>query len=49
MYKSIENLFKIRKSKFENYPSVIPELDLVEEEEKITHKLSLDDEDVGSK
>ena len=32
-----------------NNPSVIGELDLVEDDEKITHKLSLDDEEVGNK
>jgi pre-mRNA-splicing factor CWC22 len=40
----IENLFAIRKTRFADHPGVIPELDLVEEEDKITHDVSLDDE-----
>lgn len=40
----IENLFAVRKTRFASHPGVIPELDLVEEEDKITHNLSLDDE-----
>ena len=41
---SIENLFAIRKNKFKDHIGVIPELDLVEEEDQITHQISLDDE-----
>jgi pre-mRNA-splicing factor CWC22 len=37
-------LFAIRKTRFAEHPGVIPELDLVEEEDKITHDVSLDDE-----
>lgn len=33
----------MRKTKFADHPGVIPELDLVEEEDKITHTVSLDD------
>jgi pre-mRNA-splicing factor CWC22 len=40
----IENLFAVRKSKFADHPGVIPELDLVEEEDKITHEISLEDD-----
>ena len=40
---TIENLFAVRKTKFAEHPGVIPELDLVEEEDKITHTISLDD------
>ena len=40
----IEKLYEIRKHKFIDYPGVIPELDLVEENDKITHNVSLDDE-----
>jgi pre-mRNA-splicing factor CWC22 len=40
---TIENLFAVRKTKFAAHPGVIPELDLVEEEDKITHTISLDD------
>ncbi|KAK4053042.1 pre-mRNA-splicing factor cwc22 [Microbotryomycetes sp. JL201] len=40
----VEVLFQVRKDKFKDHP-IIPEgLDLVEEEDAITHKLSLDDE-----
>ena len=41
---TIENLFAIRKNKFKENPGVIPELDLVEEEDQITHDVSLEDE-----
>lgn len=34
----------MRKTRFAEHPGVIPELDLVEEEDKITHTVSLDDE-----
>src|SRR5690606_10894485 len=41
----IENLFAIRKSRFAEYPAKVPELDLVEEEDQITHdSLRLDSE-----
>ena len=40
----IEKLFDVRKSKFAQHPGVIPELDLIEESDKITHNVSLDDE-----
>jgi pre-mRNA-splicing factor CWC22 len=45
----IEKLFKIRKDKFKEHQGIIKELDLVEEDDRITHEVSLDDEDVGSK
>ena len=41
---TIEALFAVRKTRFAEHPGVIPELDLVEEEDKITHTISLDDE-----
>lgn len=41
---TIENLFAVRKTKFAEHPGVIAELDLVEEGDKITHTVSLDDE-----
>lgn len=44
---SIENLFAIRKNKFKDYPGVIPELDLVDEEDQITHNTELDAEITG--
>ncbi|XP_077253262.1 MIF4G domain-containing protein / MA3 domain-containing protein [Tasmannia lanceolata] len=40
----IEGLFAIRKAKFQGYPAVRPELDLVEQDDQITHELSLEDE-----
>ncbi|KAJ4978739.1 hypothetical protein NE237_009519 [Protea cynaroides] len=40
----IEGLFAIRKTKFQGYPAVRPELDLVEQEYQLTHEISLDDE-----
>ena len=46
---TIEKLFNVRKNKFAAYPGILPELDLVEEDDRITHEISLDDEDLGSK
>ncbi|KAI9114236.1 hypothetical protein K1719_014886 [Acacia pycnantha] len=40
----IEGLFAIRKAQFQGYPAVRPELDLVEEEDQLTHEVSLDEE-----
>ncbi|XVF29603.1 hypothetical protein REPUB_Repub15cG0136100 [Reevesia pubescens] len=40
----IEGLFAIRKAKFQGYPAVLPELDLVEQEDQLTHEASLQDE-----
>ncbi|KAJ1695793.1 hypothetical protein LUZ63_012491 [Rhynchospora breviuscula] len=39
----IERLFAIRKAKFQGFPAIRHELDLVEQEYKITHEISLDD------
>jgi len=39
----------VRKEKFAKHPGVIPELDLVEEDDRITHEISLDDDDLGTK
>lgn len=39
----IEVLFAVRKDKFKDYPSVIEELDLVEENDKFTHLVTLDE------
>jgi pre-mRNA-splicing factor CWC22 len=41
---TIEKLFQVRKVNFKNNPGVVPELDLIEEGDKITHNVSLDDE-----
>jgi len=38
---TIENLFAIRKARFAEHPGIIPELDLVDEEDRITHEVSL--------
>ena len=40
----IEVLFQVRKDKYKDNPSIQEGLDLVEEEEQITHKITLDDE-----
>jgi pre-mRNA-splicing factor CWC22 len=40
----IEVLFQVRKDKFKDNPAVREELDLVEEEDQITHQISLDGE-----
>ncbi|KAM7528912.1 hypothetical protein LguiB_032322 [Lonicera macranthoides] len=40
----IEGLFAIRKAKFQGYPAVRPELDLVELEDQLTHEVSLLDQ-----
>ena len=34
----------MRKDKFKNFPGVIPNLDLVEEADKITHQINLEDD-----
>ena len=44
----IEVLFQIRKEKFKDLPSIRQELDLVEEEDQITHFFSLDDDEVDA-
>jgi len=40
----IEGLFAVRKARFQGFPAIMPELDLVEQEDQITHELSLDDD-----
>ncbi|PIA42386.1 hypothetical protein AQUCO_02000084v1 [Aquilegia coerulea] len=42
----IEDVFAIRKTKFQGYPIVRPELDLVDDDEQFSHQLSLEVEDV---
>ncbi|XAR60402.1 hypothetical protein NMG60_11033761 [Bertholletia excelsa] len=42
----IEGLFAIRKAKFQGYPAVRPELDLVEQEDQLTHEISLQDDEI---
>ena len=39
----IEGLFAVRKTNFEDFPAVPDELDLVEQDDQITHDLSLED------
>jgi pre-mRNA-splicing factor CWC22 len=43
---TIEKLFAVRKTKFRDNPGVVPELDLVEDQDKITHGHSLEDDDL---
>ena len=45
----VEKMFKIRKDKFKDHQGIVKELDLVEEDDKITHEVSLDDQDLGTK
>src|SRR5690606_34516545 len=40
----IEVLFQVRRDRFKDHPTIRDELDLVEEEDQITHKVDLDDE-----
>lgn len=40
----IEGLFAVRKTNFKEYPALLPELDLVTDEDKIIHEISLDDQ-----
>ena len=40
----IEVLFQVRKDRYKDNPAIKEELDLVEEEDQITHRTSLDDE-----
>lgn len=40
----IERLFELREVKFQGYPAIRPELDLVEQKDQVTHKISLLDE-----
>ncbi|XP_074569088.1 uncharacterized protein LOC141825604 [Curcuma longa] len=40
----IEGLFAIRKAKFQGFPAIRPELDLVEQEDQFTHEIALDEE-----
>ena len=40
----IEVLFQVRKDKYKDNPAIREELDLVEEEDQITHNIALDDE-----
>ena len=42
----MEALFEVRRSKWEGWQRVAPELDLVEEADVIVHEVSLDDDDV---
>jgi pre-mRNA-splicing factor CWC22 len=40
----IEVLFQVRKDKYKDNPAIPEGLDLVEEDEQITHRIALDDE-----
>ena len=39
----IKQLFAVRRTHFEEYPRLAPELDLVEDGDQITHRVGLDD------
>ncbi|AES81505.1 putative initiation factor eIF-4 gamma, MA3 [Medicago truncatula] len=39
----IQDLFAVRKTRFQSYPAVPPELDLVDEEDQLTHEVSLNE------
>uniref|UniRef100_A0A914WI86 Lethal protein 858 n=1 Tax=Plectus sambesii TaxID=2011161 RepID=A0A914WI86_9BILA len=40
----IEVIFHVRKDKFAAYPSIVSELDLIEDDDQITHTITLDDD-----
>lgn len=40
----IETLFEVRRKKFEDFPDVVPDLDLVEDLDQVTHEVDLLDE-----
>ncbi|CAI0426287.1 unnamed protein product [Linum tenue] len=42
----IEGLFAIRKAKFQGYPAVRPELDLVDVDDQLTHEISLNEKNI---
>jgi len=42
----IEGLFEVRRKKFADFPDVLPDLDLVEDEEQITHEVDLLDDTI---
>jgi len=42
----IEGLFDVRRKKFSDYPAVVGDLDLVDEEDQITHEVDLLDETI---
>jgi pre-mRNA-splicing factor CWC22 len=44
----IEVLFQVRKDKYKDNPAVKDELDLVEEEDQITHRIDIDDQDINT-
>ena len=44
----IEVMFQVRKDGFKDNPSVLDELDLVEEEDQFTHMISIQSEDLAA-
>ncbi|KAI9886742.1 MAG: pre-mRNA-splicing factor cwc22 [Watsoniomyces obsoletus] len=42
----IEVLFQVRKDRYKDHPAIKEELDLVEEEDQITHRVSLEDDEI---
>jgi pre-mRNA-splicing factor CWC22 len=45
---TIETLFAVRRTNFKDHPAIIPELDLVADEDKIIHKARLDSDDLDA-
>jgi pre-mRNA-splicing factor CWC22 len=45
----IEKLFKVRKNKFKECPIIVKELDILKEDEKITHEISFDKDELATK
>ena len=43
---SIEKLFNVRKNAWSEYPGILPELDLIAEEDQLVHNFDLDDEEI---
>ena len=44
---SIERLFKVRKNKWAEFPDIAPELDLLDEDSRMTHSFDLDDDEIS--
>lgn len=45
----IEEIFTIRKSRFLEFPRLISELDILEEDDIVTHELDFDEEKVDGR
>lgn len=44
---SIEKLFNVRKNNWTEFPGIIPELDLIGEDDQLVHNFDLDDEEIS--